>query len=84
MPFVHAVLSKYTVLPWEDEEAYRQLLNALYEEHHPKGETEHYLVEQLANIMWRKKRLRLAELALNHEMQQRVTDAGSPRPLAGC
>jgi hypothetical protein len=78
----HAILSKYTVLPWENEEAYYQLLHGLCEEHHPKGETEHYLVEQLANIIWRKRRLRLAEMALNHEMQKRVTDAGAQDRLS--
>lgn len=75
----HAVLSKHTVLPWESREAYKQLLSTLCEEHHPEGETEYYLIEQLADIMWRKKRLRLAEIALIYETQKHITDgpAGS-------
>ena len=36
----HGVLSRYTVLPWEDEGEYRVLLNALVAEHAPQGPTE--------------------------------------------
>jgi hypothetical protein len=35
----HGVLSRYTVLPWEDEGEYRALL-----EHAPQGPTEEHLV----------------------------------------
>ncbi len=59
----HAVLSRYTVLPWEDETEYRELLDALVGEHKPKGPTEEHLVEELAGILWRKRRLRMAECA---------------------
>ncbi len=44
----HGVLSRYTVLPWEDAEEYRSLLEALVTEHEPKGPTEEHLVEELA------------------------------------
>jgi hypothetical protein len=59
----HGVLSRYTVLPWEDLGEYRALLEALAEEHAPQGPTEEHLVEELAGIVWRKRRLRLAEAA---------------------
>ncbi len=59
----HGVLSRYTVLPWEDESEYRALLSALVLEHTPQGPTEEHLVEELAGILWRKRRLRLAESA---------------------
>ena len=59
----HGVLSRYTVLPWEDAEEYRTLVAALVEEHAPYGPTEEHLVEELAGVMWRKRRLRLAEAA---------------------
>jgi hypothetical protein len=36
----HGVLSRYTVLPWEDKEEYKELLNALVAEHDPQGPTE--------------------------------------------
>ena len=59
----HGVLSRYTVLPWEDPDEYRALVAALVEEHAPQGPTEEHLVEELAGVMWRKRRLRLAEAA---------------------
>jgi hypothetical protein len=59
----HGVLSRYTVLPWEDADEYRALVAALAAEHAPQGPTEEHLVEELAGILWRKRRLRLAEAA---------------------
>jgi hypothetical protein len=60
----HGILSRYTVLPWEDEDEYRVLIDALVVEHAPSGPTEEHLVEELAGILWRKRRLRLAEGAV--------------------
>src|SRR5271168_598926 len=59
----HGVLSRYTVLPWEDAAEYRDLVAALAFEHAPHGPTEEHLVEELAGVLWRKRRLRLAEAA---------------------
>src|SRR5829696_8063631 len=59
----HGVLSRYTVLPWEDEAEYQEILSALVSEHRPSGPTEEHLVEELAGILWRKRRLRVAEAA---------------------
>ena len=59
----HGVLSRYTVLPWENADEYRALVAALAAEHAPQGPTEEHLVEELAGILWRKRRLRLAEAA---------------------
>ena len=61
----HGILSRYTVLPWEDENEYQRLLTALVAEHTPRGPTEEHLVEELAGILWRKRRLRLAEAAVH-------------------
>jgi hypothetical protein len=55
----HGALSRYTVLPWEDESEYRTLLDALLREHAPQGPTEEHLVEEVAGVIWRKRRLRL-------------------------
>ena len=44
----HGVLSRHTVLPWEDAEEYRRLVAALAAEHSPQGPTEEHLVEELA------------------------------------
>ena len=59
----HGILSRYTVLPWEDAEEYRAVVAALLAEHDPQGATEEHLVEEIAGILWRKRRLRLAEAA---------------------
>ena len=59
----HGLLSRYTVLPWEDAGEYHELVAALVAEHAPQGPTEEHLVEELAGILWRKRRLRLAEAA---------------------
>jgi hypothetical protein len=62
----HGILSRYTVLPWEDATEYEAILAGLTAEHNPKGPTEEHLVEELAGIIWRKRRLRLAEAAVHH------------------
>ena len=59
----HGIMSRFTVLPWEDADEYRALVEALAAEHTPEGPTEEHLVEELAGILWRKRRLRLAEAA---------------------
>jgi hypothetical protein len=59
----HGVLSRYTVLPWENSDEYRAVMEALVAEHVPQGPTEEHLVEEIAGIVWRKRRLRLAEAA---------------------
>jgi hypothetical protein len=59
----HGVLSRYTVLPWENADEYCALVAALVAEHAPQGPTEEHLVEEVAGILWRKRRLRLAEAA---------------------
>jgi hypothetical protein len=59
----HGILSRYTVLPWEDAGEYRAIVAALVTEHAPQGPTEEHLVEEIAGILWRKRRLRLAEAA---------------------
>jgi hypothetical protein len=70
----HGVLSRHTVLPWEDREEYLTLLEALVTEHEPHGPTEEHLVEELAGVIWRKQRLRLGENAAHHRALMRATD----------
>jgi hypothetical protein len=62
------------VLPWEDRDEYQTLLDALADEHRPHGPTEEHLVEELAGIIWRKRRLRLGESAVHHHALHRATD----------
>jgi hypothetical protein len=69
----HGILSRFTVLPWEDRKEYQALLTALLAEHMPVGPTEEHLVEELAGILWRKRRLRLAEAAAyNHGLNNAI------------
>jgi hypothetical protein len=70
----HGVLSQYTVLPWEDGEEYEALLEVLVAEHNPQGPTEEHLIEELAGVIWRKRRLRLGEAAAHHRALKRSTD----------
>jgi hypothetical protein len=59
----HGILSRYTVLPWEDANEYQALLEALPLEHKPSGPTEQHLVAELVGVFWRKNRLQLAEMS---------------------
>lgn len=59
----HGILSKVKVLPWENQQEYDALHAAYLEEHRPVGPTQAHLVEELAGIEWRQRRLRLAEAA---------------------
>jgi hypothetical protein len=70
----HGLLSRYTVLPWEDETEYAALIEALVAEHRPQGPTEEHLVEELGGIIWRKRRLRLAEAAACHRGLKKATE----------
>jgi hypothetical protein len=54
---------------------YHALVTALVAEHRPQGPTEEHLVEELAGILWRKRRLRLAEAAA---LRSGLEDAISP------
>ncbi len=60
----HGILSKHTVLSWEDKGEYDELYASLIDEHRPSGITEAHLVEEIAGVIWRKRRLRLAEAAV--------------------
>jgi hypothetical protein len=62
----HGILSKFKVLPWESAGDYAALLSALEAEHKPDGPTQAHLVEELAGVLWRKRRLHLAEAASYH------------------
>ncbi len=70
----HGLLSVYTVLPWEDEAEYGSLLGALVEEYAPSGPTEDHLIEEIAGVIWRKRRLRLAEAAAHRRGLEKTTE----------
>ena len=72
----HGILSRYTVLAHEDADEYQALLSALVAEHQPAGATEAHLVEELAGIIWRKRRVLQAEgAAINQGLKGSARDA---------
>jgi hypothetical protein len=68
------VLSRYILLPWEHPGEFRILLDSVLAEHAPQGPTEEHLVEELAGILWRKRRLRLAEAAAHRRGLEKALD----------
>jgi hypothetical protein len=73
--FRHGILSRLTVLPWEDQAVYEAMLAALEAEHQPDGPTQAHLVEELAGVLWRKRRLQRAEAASYHRGLQATTES---------
>lgn len=79
----HGILSRYTVLSHEDADEYWALLLALLEEHQPTGATEAHLVEELAGIIWRKRRVLQAEGAnINQGLKGAAKNSESVIPAA--
>ena len=73
----HGILSKLVVLAHEDHAEFADLLAALIEEHRPAGITERHLIEELATIIWRKRRVLLAEGAKINEGLKHAIDSPS-------
>jgi len=71
----HGILSKLVVLPHEDVDQFIKLRDALIEEHRPSGVTEQHLVEELATIIWRKRRVLLAEASKINESLKNVVNS---------
>jgi hypothetical protein len=49
------------VLSHESHADYESLVNSLMDEHLPAGATEQHLIEELASVIWRKRRVLQAE-----------------------
>ncbi len=74
----HGILSRLAVLAHEDHAEFDDLLAALLDEHRPAGMTERHLIEELATIIWRKRRVLLAEGAkINEGLKGAVNSAKS-------
>jgi len=79
----HGILSKLAVLAHEDHAEFADLLAALVDEHQPAGITEQHLIEELAAIIWRKRRVLLAEGAkINEGIKNTVNSPRSVMPSA--
>jgi len=60
----HGLLAREVVLPGEDADAFEELWNRVRADLSPVGPIEEFLVDRVANIMWRLQRLARAETAL--------------------
>ncbi len=79
----HGLASAAPVLPWENAEQRAELLAELRAAHAPAGPTESHLVEELADILWRRRRLRRAEHAAHHDCLRRLTSDGASHVSSG-
>ncbi len=77
----HGILARRVVLPHEDAGEFADLLAALVEEHRPTGPTEAHLVAELAAIMWRQRRVLLAEGAAINAGLLAVTKRSFDSPI---
>jgi choline dehydrogenase-like flavoprotein len=67
--FRHGFTGEFTVLPWEQQEEFDRLLNALRDEHKAADLTERILVDKMAQALWLTKRaLMLQHVTFNHEL----------------
>lgn len=79
----HGILSRYTVLSHENHADYESLVNALMAEHLPAGATEQHLIEELASVIWRKRRVLQAEGAtINKGLKESARSAKTVIPTA--
>ena len=79
----HGILSRYTVLSHESHADYESLVNSLMDEHLPAGATEQHLIEELASVIWRKRRVLQAEGAtINQGLKVSARSAKTIIPAA--
>lgn len=79
----HGILSRLVVLSHENGEEFNDLMAALIEEHQPAGMTERHLIEELAAIIWRKRRVLMAEGAkINEGLKGSAKNAETVIPAA--
>ena len=79
----HGILSRYTVLSHENHADYESLVNSLMDEHLPAGATEQPLIEELASVIWRKRRVLQAEGAtINKGLKESARSAKTVIPAA--
>ena len=79
----HGILSRYTVLSHENHADFESLVNSLMDEHLPAGATEQHLIEELASVIWRKRRVLQAEGAtINKGLKESARSAKTVIPAA--
>lgn len=77
----HGILSRNLLLQSESEAEYEEVLAGFYKDYLPVNATECHLVEELAGIIWRKKRLRMAESAYHRRSLQIKAESLSSNTL---
>jgi hypothetical protein len=71
------------VLSHESHADYESLVNSLMDEHLPAGATEQHLIEELASVIWRKRRVLQAEGAtINKGLKESARSAKTVIPAA--
>ena len=65
----HGAFSRELILPGESRKEYELLLSELEAEYSPSGPSETYLVNHLASLLWRERRLQVYRQAM---LEQRV------------
>ena len=65
----HGAFSRELILPGESRKEYERLLSELEAEYSPSGPSETYLVNHLASLLWRERRLQVYRQAM---LEQRV------------
>ena len=65
----HGAFSRELILPGERRKDYERLLAELEAEYSPSGPSEIYLVNHLASLLWRERRLQVYRQAM---LEQRV------------
>ena len=79
----HGILSRYVVLSHENGDDYQSLISSLFQEHMPAGATEQHLIEELASVIWRKRRVLQAEGAtINKGLKDSARSAKTVIPAA--
>ena len=79
----HGILSRYTLLSHENNADYESLVNSLMDEHLPAGATEQHLIEELASVIWRKRRVLQVEGAtINQGLKVSARSAKTVIPAA--
>lgn len=79
----HGILNRYTVLSHENHADYESLVNSLMDEDLPVGATEQHLIEELASVIWRKRRVLQAEGAtINKGLKELSLSASTILPRA--
>jgi hypothetical protein len=74
----HGILSRLAVLGHEDQTDFDDLLAGLIDEYQPVSVTERHLIEELATIIWRKRRVLLAEGAkINEGLKNALNNAAA-------